>query len=169
MLSAIKIIALTAVASAVELTSLPKPLTASQAGALEMYVNTTSINNMIQVFVPILSYYMLNNKTFNVDYHSKSFFYDLNLDSMHINTVEGFTTKKFEMMPGTDKLNCKLGGIDADLDLNGSLELLKFIPMSATGLSVKNMSIEFTLESVAADDKVHWKIVDSSVFHFGSI
>lgn len=46
-MQALKVVALTAIVSAIELTSLPKPLTASQAGALDIYVNTTSINNML--------------------------------------------------------------------------------------------------------------------------
>lgn len=147
MLSVIKLVALTAVASAVELTSLPKPLTAAQAGALELYFNTTSINNMLQSFIPILSYYVLQNQTFNVDYHSKSFFYKLDLDSVHVDQVTGFTEKTFEMEPGTDILHCKIGGIDVDVELNGDLKLLEFIPMTATGLHLTNLQIEFTLQS----------------------
>lgn len=68
MMHALKVIALTAVASAVELTQLPKPLTASQAGAFDLYVNTTSIQNLMGTFIPILSYYMLTNQTFNIGY-----------------------------------------------------------------------------------------------------
>ena len=43
----LKIFALTAVACAVELSSLPHPLTQAQAGALDLYVNTTSVNNIL--------------------------------------------------------------------------------------------------------------------------
>lgn len=122
MLSAIKFIALAAVASAVELTQ--GPLTANQAGALELYLNTTSLNNMVNIFVPILSYYILNNKTIEANYESKSFFYDLKLDSVHLNTVQGFTTKLVEMEKDTNIIHVKIGGIDVDAILNGSLKLI---------------------------------------------
>lgn len=59
MLSVIRLFALAAIASAVELTQLAQPLTAAQAGALDLYLNTTSISNIMQTFVPLLSSYML--------------------------------------------------------------------------------------------------------------
>lgn len=40
--------------------------------------------------------------------------------------------------------------------------------MVATGLKVKNATIDFTLEPIAAADKVHWKLSDTSAFHFDS-
>ena len=60
MLAAFKLLAMTAIASAVELTSIKEDI---HGGALSMYINTTSVNNMMQTFVPLLSYYMLQNKT----------------------------------------------------------------------------------------------------------
>lgn len=79
---------------------------------------------MLQTFIPILSYNIINNKTFNIDYHSKSFFYKLDMNDIHVKTVTGFNPIKFEMVPGTNKIHCHVGGIDADLDLNGSVKLL---------------------------------------------
>jgi hypothetical protein len=123
MFSAFKLVALTAIASAVELTSLPRPLTAAQAGAFELYMNTTSLNNMVQTLVPILSYYMINNKTIDLDYHSKTFWYKLDMDYIHIDTVN-YGPKSFEMEPGTDKLKLAFSGVDIEMQVSGGISLL---------------------------------------------
>jgi hypothetical protein len=39
----------------------------AQPGAIELSLNATSINNVMQTFVPIMAYYALNNHTFNVN------------------------------------------------------------------------------------------------------
>jgi hypothetical protein len=44
-----------------------------------MYINTTSVNNMMQIFVPLISYYALQNQTFETDIHEHSLFYKLDL------------------------------------------------------------------------------------------
>ena len=104
-----------------------------------------------------------------VEYHSKSFFYNLNIDKVHIDTVSGFTEKSFEMVPGTDRLKCHIGGIDVETQWFGNVTLLSYIPMVATGISAKNVTIDFELEAVSSADNIHWKLADKSSFHFGSI
>ena len=163
-----KILALTAIASAVDLATI-KEGGDIHGGALSMYVNTTSVNNMMQIFVPILSYYILQNQTFVTNVTESSLFYKLTLDSIHVESVKGFTEKSFVMIPGTDKVRCVLSGIDATVDLDGSFSALHFIPMDATQVSLTNMTIDFTLEQVNAGDKVHWALKDSSSFHFDSL
>ena len=145
-MNTLKIMALAAVATAIEVTQLTHPLTASQAGALDLYLNTTSINNMIQPFVPILSYFVLNNSTWNIDYHSKSLLYNLDLNDIHFITVDGWTEKSFEMIPGSERLRIKLGGIDAQVEVNGNMRLLYAIPLKVTQVNVTGASIEVELE-----------------------
>jgi len=103
-----------------------------QPGALSVSLNTTSINNIMQTFVPILSYYMLNNKTINTDIHESNILYKFDLDSVHIVEVTGYTTKLFEQIPGTSKVHVQLGGINTTVDVNGSLKALHFIPLDAS-------------------------------------
>ena len=67
MLAVFKLLALTALASAVDLTTLSE--NEVRAGALSAYVNTTSVNNMMQIFVPLIAYFSLNNATFETDIH----------------------------------------------------------------------------------------------------
>ena len=166
MLAVFKLLAMTALASAVDLATLKEDV---HAGALSMYVNTTSVNNMMQIFVPILSYYMLNNQTFVTNITESSILYKLTLDSVHVQTVDGFTEKSLTMIPGTDKVRLVLSGINATVDLNGSFSALHFIPMDATQVTLTNMTIDFTLEQVNAGDKVHWALKDSSKFHFDNM
>lgn len=124
---------------------------------------------MIQTFIPILSYYMLKDKTIDIDFHDSSFLYKLDLDTILIDEVTGFTEKKFEMIPGTNKLHIHIAGIDASFQINGDLKLLSLIPFTATGVTVKGASIDFVVESISETDNIHWKLVDSSKFHFDSL
>jgi hypothetical protein len=70
------------------------------------------------------------------------------------------------MIPGTDKVRCILSGVNASVILNGSFSALHFIPLTATKVDLTNITIDFTLEQVAAGDNVHWALKDSSAFHF---
>jgi hypothetical protein len=137
-------------------------------GALSMSLNTTSINNLMQTFVPILSYYMLNNKTIETDIHESSILYTFDLDQVHIDTVTGFTTKKFEPVAGTDKIQVTLGGIDLSMDVDGKLKALHLIPLESTHVDVKGLNIQFTLESTSTD-QVHFALVDSSDIKFDEV
>ena len=168
MYQAIKIAAIAAVAAAVELTQLQRPMTQAEAGAFDLYVNTTSVNNMLQTFVPILGYFMLNDHDFNLSYHSGGFFYSINLDDLHVDTVD-FGDKIFEMEPGSDKLLLKMSGINASLHITGSVKLLDFIPLSFSAVNLTNISIEFEAVPIAGTDQVHWKLVESSNFTFGGV
>ena len=130
-----------------------------QPGALTVSVNTTSIQALLGTFIPIMSYYTLNNHTFVLDYEEKKVLYSLKLKDIHINTVTGFKEKIFEEIPGTDKVHFRLGGIDVDMDVNGEIDALRFIPLKASKVLLNNLTIDFVLESTS-DDKVHWKLSD---------
>jgi hypothetical protein len=121
-------------------------------GALTASVNATSINNLMSTFVPLLSYFVLNNSTYNLNLtESVPLLYTFHLDSIHLNTVQGFTTKIFENVPGTNKLHVKLGGIDVDSIVNAELKALYFIPFKSSRVQAKNVTIEFTIASTSDD------------------
>jgi hypothetical protein len=132
-------------------------------------LNTTSIENILGTFVPLLSFFLLTNRTVPLDYHHKNLFYKLDVEQIEILDLSGFTEKVFEMEPGTDKLHIKYSGIDLSMTIDGGLSLLEFIKLDATGLNVTNITVDFTLQSVTAGDKVHWRLYDHSKFNFGSI
>ena len=63
-------------------------------------VSIASINNIVNTFVPILSYYMLDNKTMTFNIEEKGIGYKVDLAGIHIDTVEGWTVKEVEFLPG---------------------------------------------------------------------
>ena len=73
------------------------------------------------------------------------------------------------MVPGTSRIHAVLGGINAQAILNGSFSGLHFIPLDATAVNITNATVTFDVEMVPAGDKIHWKLVDSSTFHFDSV
>ena len=124
---------------------------AEQPGALDIYLNTTSISNLMQTFVPLLGYFALNNKTFETNIHESTIFYELDLESIHIETISGFQNIEFEYLEGTDKLHVHMDGIQGSVLLNGSFKGLHFIPLDASKAEFAGASIDFTLESTSTD------------------
>jgi hypothetical protein len=63
--------------------------------------------------LPLALYFGLNNKTFNlkIDDHS-SWFYNIKLKSMHIDSASVGAPSVFEQLPGTDKIHIKISKID---------------------------------------------------------
>ena len=140
----------------------------AQPGAIELSLNATSINNVMQTFVPILAYYGLNNQTFNINQTYKGFGYKLVLNDVHIVEATGFTTKSFKNIEGTDKIHVTIGGVDISMDVDGELDALYFIPLKASHVNVTNATIDFVVESTS-DDKVHWAIAENTTFSLGGV
>ena len=139
-----------------------------QPGAFELSLNATSINNVMQTFVPILAYYALNNQTFNVNETYKGFGYKLVLNDVHIVEASGFTTKSFKNIEGTDKVHVTIGGVDISMDVDGELDALYFIPLKASHVNVTNATIDFVVES-STTDKVHWAIAENTTLTLGGV
>ena len=53
-------------------------------GAMSAYLNTTSLENIIQTFTPLVAYFSLNNRTFDVNITESSYLYSFKLDKIHI-------------------------------------------------------------------------------------
>lgn len=133
---------------------------------MELYINSTSIQNMIQIMAPLVSFYALNNHTFEINYQASSIFYTLDLQKIWFDTVDFTGDKVFEMEPGSNIVHAKFTGINANSLLWGGVKLLHFIPMDASGVNITGLSVDVTLQPIIKDDKVHWTLKDSTAFHF---
>ena len=120
-----------------------------------MVLNTTSVNHVVSSLIPIISYFVLNNQTYQLNLTEKGTLYKFTFNTLHINTVNGFTTKIFEEIPGTDKIHVKLGGINASMNIDAELDALYFIPFKSSQVNLTNITIDFVVE-VQSADKVHW-------------
>lgn len=125
----------------------------------------------MQTFLPIISYYQLNNNTFNVGYSHGDFFYQFNVDDFTVETIN-FGDKIFEMEPGSTTLHLRLSGIDLQSRVNGNFTLfnkLKLINMESTQLNLTNITMDIKLNAKADADNVHWTLGDESSFHFDTL
>ena len=138
-------------------------------GAMSLYLNTTSVNNLLQTAVPIFAYYALNNQTYDLNIEEKSLLYTFDFDSIHFNEATAATEKKFEYIPGTDKIHCHIGGFDLSALVNAEFKALKVIPFKQSGIDIHNMGIDFTLQQTPNKDMTHWTLVDTSLVTFDRI
>lgn len=141
---------------------------APSPGSIQVSVNATSINNIIQTFVPILAYYTLNNRTFDVGLMKKTSLYDFKFNNLIVNEVTGFTEKVFEYVNGTDIVHVKIGGIDLSLHTDAELTALRYIPFKNNGVNITNLSVEFDVRATSKDH-VHWELIESSKITFDKV
>ena len=137
-------------------------------GAISMYLNITSVNNIMQTFVPLIAYFSLNNQTFSPDITESSYLYKFNMEKLTVKSASGFTEKKFEYIPGTDKIHARLGGINLQTLVDATFEALHFIPFESSAVNVTDLSLDFVLES-KSDDGVHWAISELAKVTIGRV
>lgn len=93
-----------------------------EAGALDIYLNSTSVNNMFQLMVPILSYYMLQNLDIPVNVKSSNPVFSIGLDSFHLDSVQFNGDKLFEVNSDREsEIHMKFLDVDIDASINGSI------------------------------------------------
>ena len=139
---------------------------APRPGALTLSVNTTSVNNLIQTFVPIMAYFSLQNQTFNIDLVKKNFFYEFDLKDIHVNTATGFTEKKFEYVPGTDKIHAHIGGVNLTTLVDADLKALHIIPFESSQVNITNLSMDLVFQNTPGSDGTHWSLAEKAVVNF---
>jgi hypothetical protein len=79
-----------------------------------------------------MAYFTLQNHTFDLNIVEKSILYEFDLKSIHIDTIVGFTEKKFEYIEGTDKIHAHLGGINITSLVDADLKALHIIPFESS-------------------------------------
>lgn len=157
---------LTALASAVQVSnqSVIKP----QAGALNVYLNSTSINNMMQMMVPIMSYYSLANQDYILKFKDSNFLYDIDLDHLHFNDVQFKGIKSFELNPENNELHIRLLDIDVSAVVYGNISLLQ-LPIKQQAIIIKGIDVDVTLEVTTLKDRVHWLLKDFTNIRYNKI
>lgn len=140
-------------------------LASSQAatpGALSSTVSITSINNIVNTFVPILSYYVLENKTMMFNIEEKGIGYKVDLNDIHIDSVSGWTVKEVEFLPGKDMVRFLLSGININMQVNGSINALWLINLEAATCNITNLTVQLDL-AIEAADEIHWTLVSNPI------
>lgn len=132
------------------------PAVAPTPGAFSIYLNSTAMDNLFQTMVPLLGYFLIDNSTLPIDVTKSSLLYSFTFKDIHIVHATGYTIKKFEYLPGTDKIHVAIGGVDLQTTINAELEALHFIPFKASAVNITNCTLDFVVESTPATDGVHW-------------
>ncbi len=90
--------------------------------------------------------------------------YNVEIDSIHTNSVDGFTVRDFSFKPNTNTLVLTVGGVDVDATMIGRASCLWFVKGHFTAFTIKNITFKMEI-STTSDDKVHYKIVETTDFH----
>ena len=112
-----------------------------QPGSITVSASVNSINNIANTFVPILSYYIVNNKTMHVGYSSTGWFYTLVVKDVHIDTVEFGEQKEVSYHPENNTVRVLFSGINANVQIDGSVKALWFIPLTMSHCNLTGVSM----------------------------
>jgi len=112
-------------------------------GALELYFNTTGLNNLWQTAVPIGAYFGLDGAVFNSTLEDDSWFYTFILNNVTIVQANGFTEKILDYDEGTNNFHVRVAGINLETLVNAEFKALNVIPFVSTAVNVTNMTVDF--------------------------
>jgi len=140
-------------------------------GAISASLNVTSIEHIMQTFFPLLSYYMVQNKTMDINYKQSGWFYDMDIKTVHVDKVKGWspTGIDFEFKQDSDTLKFLLKGIDLDLVIDGTLTALYFIPFRTSAVNITNVTLEFELDVIPGDNNVIYELKEHSKIHIKNV
>lgn len=99
---------------------------------------------------------------------NSSYLYKFSLNTLHVDSISGFTDKKVEYIAGNELIKLKLGGIDVKTHLDADFEALHFIPFRANEVNLRNLTAELGIKIKTADT-VHFEIVDITFITLGSV
>ena len=126
-----------------------------QPGALSFSASVASLNNIANVFVPIMSYYTVENKDINIDYSTSGWFYKLEVDKIHIDKVDFGDQKSVQYLPDTNTIRVLFSGVNVNLDVDGSVKALWFIPFGMSHANITGASVQMDF-GITTSDNVHW-------------
>jgi hypothetical protein len=133
-----------------------------KAGSVGLRLNTTSVNNVVGSLTGLLLNMATSGKTFNTSIDQKGWTYEFSLGHVTVDKIMGPSYKSFAQVPGTKRVDIRLSGLDVNLTTDAELKALRFIPVNIDGVNLKNLTIDFQLESNSTDG-VEFHLVDSSV------
>lgn len=138
------------------------------------FINAEGANDFFQSGVPLGAYFGFVNKGFELAYQKSSWLYEIELNSMYINELDGFKDKKLEVVgrqtrASPDRLGMTLTGVNFDATLNCTVKILGLFQFSINEVLIEGLSMKHT---VMFTDKFHqneFKITDDSFFSVEAI
>jgi hypothetical protein len=97
-----------------------------------------------------------------------SYLYKFSLNTLHIDSISGFTEKEVKYFKGDDVIKLKLGGIDVKTHLDADFEALHFIPFRANEVNLRNLTAEIGIK-IKTNDTVHFEITDVAFITLGGV
>jgi hypothetical protein len=84
---------------------------------------------------------MINNKTLPVNYVETGWFYKLAIESIHINTFDGFQQKEVVFLPNSNTVRILFSGINVNMDIEGSVYALHVVPFHTSKCNITNITV----------------------------
>ena len=128
-------------------------------GSISASLNVTSLNNILQLAAPLAASELLNDKTYEINYHKKGFagLYSIDVKDIHFNKVDGFDVRDISFKEGTDTLMVTVGGVNVDATCDAKVSGLWVITAGLESFTVENITMQLEV-STSSEDEVHWQL-----------
>jgi hypothetical protein len=103
------------------------------------------LNNIFKTVVPVISYYYLENQTYNFDYQSNAWWYYVDAKSVTITEVLDFLGLEFKFSEAQDFINSSIGIQRVATDLNIHFNPFYIWPVTLTKCTFEEPRLNFTL------------------------
>jgi hypothetical protein len=95
-----------------------------------------------------------------LDFKEKGFGYKIEIDSLHLNTVDGWTTKEVEFVdaPTPNTVRMLFSGININSIIDGTVTALWVIKLDMAQCNITNMTVmvDFAIDS---KDSTNWSVI----------
>ena len=116
-------------------------------GAISIYLDTKSLNNIANSLVPVMLYMQVRNQTFEIDFLKNSNGLETYLKSIYFKEIS--SGKPFiGFVEGTDTLRIAVPNINTEIDIIGEVDLFQMIHLGFYYAIVKDLaySMDLTIE-----------------------
>lgn len=134
-------------------------------GAISASLSVNTVNKVLNTFLPIMSYYMVDDAIIPLPFDKETFFYSVHIEDLH---VEHFNTGKinFGFVPGTNKLKFSLDGADLKFNLDGQVTVAEIINLAMYHCNLINVGANIEM-GIDTKDQVNWQLDVNPDFSLG--
>jgi hypothetical protein len=123
-------------------------------------LNVKYLNNIFGMVFPITVQRMVQDKVMDIGYTDSGIGYRIKIQDIIIQNIY-FTTKTIAYVPGTNNIRLTIDGLNVDMQVDGTIYGLWFIPVDMGYVNITNISMQVDFAAPSSDN-LHWQLIDSN-------
>ena len=118
--------------------------TTGMPGAIGASISVNSVNKILNTFLPIMSYYMLEDAKIPLPFDKETFLYSVHIDDLHVEHAN-LGKINFGFVPETSNLRFKLDGANLKVSVDGTVTVAEIINLAMYHFNLNDLSANIDL------------------------